>query len=116
MEKHDEEFTRRSGYRFNILIELLPSEESSAIPLETLLGKAKKVGYKETPEQLAVDISALIKRKEVTSAHVNGKTLHWKLPKGQREVRKRGLLIKLHAMDLSDEDLATLEKIVLKSK
>jgi len=116
MGESNEEFVRRSGYRFNLLIRSLPSEESSAIPLETLLTKAKGIGYRETPQQLAVDVSALMRRKEIASAQVNGKTLHWKLPKGQFEVRKRELLIKLHAKELTEDDLETLEKIVQKPK
>jgi hypothetical protein len=116
MAKFEEEFIRRTGHRFNLIMESLPSEESSAISMNALLDRVKRIGYKEVPEQLSVDVNALIKRKEVATALINGEQLHWKLPKGSFEVRKRRLLIKLHAMELTEEDLAALEKIAVMAR
>jgi hypothetical protein len=116
MEKAGEEFVRRSGHRFNLIIRSLPLAESLAISIEELLERVKKIGYKESPDQLRIDISALIKRNEVAESSLKGKSYYWSLPKGQNELRKRILLIRLHNMELTEEDIATLETIVRKSK
>ncbi|MGA2573922.1 MAG: hypothetical protein ABSF36_06995 [Candidatus Methanomethylicaceae archaeon] len=116
MEKTGEEFVRRSGHRFNLIIKSLPSAESLAISIEELLERLRKIGYRESPDQLRIDISALIKRKEVAESSLKGKSYYWSLPRGQNELRKRILLIKLHNMELTEEDIAALEKIAKKSK
>ena len=116
MEKIGEEFIRRSGHRFNLIIKSLPSAESSAISIEELLERVKKIGYKESSDQLLIDLSALIKRNEVAESIIKGNSQYRSLPRGLIELRKRILLIRLHTMELTEEDIATLETIVRKSK
>lgn len=116
MEKSGEEFIRRSGHRFNLIIRALPTTENSAISFDELFEKVKKLGYKENPDQFLIDLSALIKRKEIGEVSREGKVHYWAFPRGMKELRKRQLLIRLHNMDLSDEDLDALEKIAKKSK
>ena len=116
MEKLGEEFIRRSGHRFNLIIKSLPSAESSAISIEELLKRVKKIGYKESSDQLLIDLSALIKRNEVVESIIKGNSQYWSLPRGLFELRKRVLLIRLHNMELTEEDIAALEKIARKTK
>jgi len=116
MEQIREEFVRRSGHRFNLIIKSLPSTESLAISIEELLERLKIIGYRESIDQLHIDLSALIVRKEIAESSIMNKSYYWSLPRGQNELRKRILLIKLHNMELTEEDLTALEQIIKKSK
>jgi hypothetical protein len=116
MEKLREESTRRSGHRFNLIIKSLPSAESSAISIKELMERVKKLGYKESSDQLLIDLSALIKRNEVAESVIKGNSQYWSLPRGLFELRKRLLLIRLHNMELTEEDIIALEKIARKTK
>ncbi|MBM5805272.1 MAG: hypothetical protein FJZ49_04315 [Candidatus Verstraetearchaeota archaeon] len=116
MAKPSEEFIRRSGHRFNLIVKSLPRDESSAIPMDILLEKLKRLGYKEDLDQLAVDVGALVKRGELSFSIVGGRAVYWALEKGIFETRKRSALIKLHNMDLTEEDLEVLEGLAHKSK
>jgi hypothetical protein len=116
MAKPHEEFTRRTGHRFNLIVKSLPLDEASAIPMDVLLDKLKKLGYKEGLDQLAVDVGALIKRGELSFSIVAGRAVYWALVKGLLETRKRSALIKLHNMDLTEEDLRVLEGLAQKSR
>jgi len=109
MQNPSEEFRRRTGHRFNQIIRALPKSESEAVPMGILLEKLSKIGYKESLDQLAVDVSALVKRGEVAFSLVSGKAVYWVLGKGMFETRKRTALIKLHNMEITEEDLKALE-------
>jgi hypothetical protein len=115
MLKVGEEFARRTGHRFNIIIKSLPSEPSSGISFEDLLPKLQKLGYRESQDQLKIGLSALQNRQEIGSSLINGKTAYVALPKGLFESRKRSTLIKLHNIDITEEELKVLEKIALKT-
>lgn len=110
------EFARRTGHRFNIVIKSLPSSESNAITMEALSSKLQKIGYSEGEEQLTTDIAALMGRGEVCTCVRDGKTLFWATEKGLLETRKRQLLIKLHNMVLTEEDLKVLESIAQRKR
>jgi hypothetical protein len=116
MAKSSEEFVRRSGHRFNLIIRSLPQDEATAIPMGTLLEKLTKIGYKENLDQLAIDVGALVKRGEVSFSTVGGKAVYWALGRGLFETRKRSTLIRLHNMELTEEDLKILEGLALKSR
>lgn len=115
MFKAGEEFARRTGHRFNIIIKSLPSDPSSGMTFEDLLPKLQKLGYRESQDQLKIDLSALQNRQEIGSSLINGKTAYVALPKGLFESRKRSTLIKLHNMDITEEELKVLEKIARKA-
>ena len=106
-----EEFARRTGHRFNVIIKSLPTDQPSAMLAGALFEKLQKFGYKERLDQLNTDLYALIERKEIGSSSVEGKTTYWVLPHGLFETRKRSALIKLHNMDISEEELKSLERI-----
>lgn len=116
MQNPSEEFGRRTGHCFNLIIRTLPKSEPEAVPMDILLEKLSKFGYKESLDQLAVDVSALIKRGEVAFSLVSGKAVYWVLEKGLFETRKRTALIKLHNMELIEEDLKTLEGLTQKGR
>jgi hypothetical protein len=116
MQNPSEEFTRRSGHRFNLIIRALPKNETEAVSMGTLFEKLSKFGYKESLDQLAVDVSALVRRREVAFSLVSGKAEYWALDKGLFETRKRTALIKLHNMELTEEDLKVLEGLTQKGK
>ena len=116
MAKPSEEFVRRSGHRFNLIVRSLPQDEAYAIPMDVLLEKLRKLGYKEDLDQLAIDVGALVKRGELSFSIVAGRAVYWALGKGLLESRKRALLIKLHNMDLTEEDLKVLERLAHKGK
>jgi hypothetical protein len=111
MPNPSDEFQRRTGHRFNLIIKSLPSSESEAITLDALQARLKKIGYLETSEQLAVDVAALIRRKEVSQATSGQNPVFWVLAKGLFEIRKRKALIMLHNSDISEDDLKELEAI-----
>lgn len=116
MSPHSEEFVRRTGHRFNIIVKTLPTSEDEAIPMETLHGKLVQRGYKEGIDQLAVDVGALVKRGEVSFSLMSGAAVYWVMEKGLLEVRKRAALIRLHNMEISEEDLVELERLARKGK
>jgi hypothetical protein len=116
MQNPSEEFVRRSGHRFNLIIRALPKSETEAISMDILFEKLSKFGYKESLDQLAVDISALVRRGEVAFSLVSGKAMYWALEKGLFETRKRTALIKLHNMELTEEDLKALEGLAQKGR
>jgi hypothetical protein len=116
MAKPSEEFIRRSGHRFNLIVRSLPQDEASAIPMDVLLERLKKVGYKENLDQLAIDVGALVKRGELSLSIVAGRAVYWTLEKGLLETRKRSALIKLHNMELTEGDIKVLEELAQKSR
>lgn len=111
MPNPSDEFQRRTGHRFNLIIKSLPAAESNAITMDMLFERLKKIGYLESPDQLSVDVSALIKRKEIAQSASGEGALYWVLEKGLFEIRKRKALIKIHNMELSEDDLKALEAI-----
>jgi hypothetical protein len=116
MSPHSQEFARRTGHRFNIIVKTLPTSEDEAIPMEVLHGKLLKRGYREGIDQLAVDVGALVKRGEVSFSLMSGTAVYWVMEKGLFEARKRAALIRLHNMEISEENLAELERLVKKGK
>ena len=116
MAKPSEEFIRRSGHRFNLIVRSLPQDEASAIPMDALLEKLGKIGYKENLDQLAIDVGALVKRGELSFSIVAGRAVYWALGTGLFETRKRSALIKLHNIELTEEDLKVLEGLAQKSR
>lgn len=116
MQNPSEEFSRRTGHRFNLIIRALPKSEPQAVPMDNLLENLSKFGYKESLDQLAVDVSALVKRGEVAFSLVSGKAVYWVLEKGLFETRKRTALIKLHNIELTEEDLKALEGLAQKGR
>lgn len=116
MSPYSEEFVRRSGHRFNIIVKTLSTSEDEAIPMETLHQKLVQRGYREGIDQLAVDVGALVKRGEVSFSLMSGSAVYWATAKGLFEVRKRAALIRLHNLEISEEDLAELERLARKGK
>jgi len=116
MSPHSEEFVRRTGHRFNIIVTTLPTSEDEAIPMEALHERLVQRGYREGIDQLAVDIGALVKRGEVSFSLMSGAAVYWVMEKGLLEARKRAALIKLHNMEISEEDLVELERLARKGK
>jgi hypothetical protein len=110
------EFAQRTGHRFNLIIKSLPTSESGAIGFAALYEKLKKLGYVESQDQLSTDMKALATRGEIMSAGVGGDAKYWASEKGRFEVRKRTALIKLHNMDLTEEDVKLLEEIAQKRR
>jgi len=116
MAKPSEEFIRRSGHRFNLIVRSLPQDEASAIPMDALLEKVAKIGYKENLDQLAIDVGALVKRGELSFSIIANKAVYWALGKGLFETRKRSALIRLHNLELTEDDLKVLEGLALKRR
>ena len=116
MPNHPNEFAQRTGHRFNLIIKSLPTDSSNAISIESLLEKLKRLGYSEGLEQLLVDVGALSTRGEVATSTAGGNAVYWTTDKGRFETRKRTALIKLHNMDLTEEDVRALEDIAQKRR
>ena len=113
--QHDE-FSRRTGHRFNLIIKSLPAKQSDAVSIEDLHAKLKKLGYVETEDQLVTDVSALMGRNEVSTCGSGSKKLYYTTERGHFETRKRTALIMLHNMEISEEDLKIIENIAHKKK
>lgn len=113
---HREEFARRTGHRFNLIVRTLPASEDEAFPMEALHEKLVRRGYGEGVDQLAVDVGALVKRGEVSFSLMSGAAVYWATAKGLFEARKRSALIRLHNVEISEEDLAALERLARKGK
>ncbi|MBC7121047.1 MAG: hypothetical protein H5T33_05680 [Candidatus Methanosuratus sp.] len=107
-------FSDRTGHRFNHIVKTLPDDPSNGLTIEELLLKLRKTGYRGGIEGLRVDLQELLRRGEVTSFDQDGKLVYWRLPRGRLEYRKRSALIKLHNMELTEEDVRKLEEIVEK--
>ncbi len=110
------EFQKRAGHRFNLITRSLPKDAASAVQADELLQRLKRLGYPEGIEQLKVDLGALIKRGEISISDAGGKEAYYVLPKGIFETRKRTALIRIHNVDISEEDLELLEQISRRGK
>ncbi|MDI9644891.1 MAG: hypothetical protein QFX35_06715 [Candidatus Verstraetearchaeota archaeon] len=104
-------FSSRAGHRFNQIIRSLPGDASLGLTIEELLLKLKPLGYRGGIEGLKVDLQELIRRGEVASSQEEGKTVYWCLPRGKIELRKRTVLIRLHNLELREEDIEALEEV-----
>lgn len=105
-------FSGRTGHRFNHIIKSLPDDPSRGITIEELLLKLRATGYRGGIEGLKVDLQELIRRGEVGQSELEGKNVYWCLPRGGLEFRKRSALIRLHNMELSEDEISRLEEIV----
>lgn len=105
------EFSGRTGHRFNQIIRILPDSQQEGLTIEEILLKVRGAGYKGGIEGLRVDIQELMRRGEVASGDHDGKVVYWRLPRGVLEHRKRAALIRLHNMELNEEDVRRLEAI-----
>lgn len=113
--KPGEEFQKRAGHRFNLIIRSMPKLSSEAITAEALLQKIQRLGYLESLDQLKIDLSALKKRGEVSAAAEDGDA-YYVLPKGIFETRKRTALIRIHNLEICEADLDLLEAISRRGK
>lgn len=116
MPPHPQEFARRTGHRFNIIVKSLPTREYEAIPMEALHERLSKRGYREGLDQLAVDVGALVRRGEVAFSLMGGAAAYWVTERGLFEARKRTALIKLHNAEISEGDLLELERLARKGR
>lgn len=111
-----EEHARRAGHRFNIIVKALPGNEDEALPMESIQALLAKRGYGGDLDGLAVDIGALVKRGEVAFSLMSGAAVYWVTERGRFEARKRIALMKLHNADISEEELAELERLARRGK
>ncbi|MEM2125165.1 MAG: hypothetical protein QXX77_08440 [Candidatus Methanosuratincola sp.] len=107
-------FSGRTGHRFNHIIRSLPEDPSGGMTIEELLLKLRATGYRGGIEGLRVDLQELLRRGEVGQSQQEGKNVYWCLPRGKLEFRKRSALIRLHNMELSEDEIRKLEEIVEK--
>lgn len=107
-------FSGRTGHRFNHIIRSLPEDPSGGLTIEELLLKLRATGYRGGIEGLRVDLQELLRRGEVGHSQQEGKNVYWCLPRGKLEFRKRSALIRLHNMELSEDEIRRLEEIVEK--
>ena len=107
-------FSGRTGHRFNHIIKSLPDDPSQGLTIEELLLKLRVTGYRGGIEGLRVDLQELIRRGEVGQSEQEGKNVYWCLPRGRLELRKRSALIRLHNMELGEDEIRKLEEIVEK--
>ncbi|MDI9609599.1 MAG: hypothetical protein QFX34_04885 [Candidatus Verstraetearchaeota archaeon] len=107
-------FSGRTGHRFNHIIRSLPEDPSGGMTIEELLLKLRATGYRGGIEGLRVDLQELLRRGEVGHSQQEGKNVYWCLPRGKLEFRKRSALIRLHNMELSEDEIRKLEEIVEK--
>lgn len=107
-------FSGRTGHRFNHIIRSLPEDPSGGMTIEELLLKLRATGYRGGIEGLRVDLQELLRRGEVGHSQQEGKNVYWCLPRGKLEFRKRSALIRLHNMELSEDEIRRLEEIVEK--
>ncbi len=105
-------FSGRTGHRFNHIIKSLPDDPSRGLTIEELLLKLRTTGYRGGIESLKVDLHELIRRGEVGQFEQEGKNVYFCLPRGRLEFRKRSALIRLHNMELNEDDIRRLEEIV----
>ena len=114
MSKQVSEFSGRTGHRFNLIIKALPRSETEAVPLDLLLKRLERLGYMGELDQLALDVSNLVQRSEVAFTLAEGHAVYWALERGLFETRKRAALIKLHNIEMTEEDLKVLESLARK--
>ncbi|MEJ5293023.1 MAG: hypothetical protein WHS82_05435 [Candidatus Methanosuratincola sp.] len=105
-------FSGRTGHRFNHIIKSLPDDPSDGLTIEELLLKLRATGYRGGIEGLKVDLQELIRRGEVGQSEQEGKNVFWCLQRGRLEFRKRSALIRLHNMELTEDEIRRLEEIV----
>lgn len=104
-------FSGRAGHRFNQIIKNLPEDPSSGITIEELLLRLRSSGYQGGIAGLRVDLQELMRRGEVGSSQKEGRTVYICLQRGRLELRKRSALIKLHNLELSEQDIEVLEEV-----
>lgn len=110
------EHASRTGHRFNVIMKALPTSEDEALPMGSIHALLAKRGYGGDIDELSMDIGALVKRGEVTFSLMSGAAVYWATDKGRFESRKRVALMKLHNADISEEDLAELERLAKRGK
>jgi len=116
MSQHGNEFVRRSGHRFNVIIRSLPMSENKAVPMGALHEKLLLGGYRKNIDQLTTDVGALVKRGEVASGLMGSTAVYWATDKAALETRKRLALIRLHNVEISEADLVELERLLKKDR
>ncbi len=110
------EAKQRTGHRFNIIVKNLPEKSDTALTFNELLKKIKASGYVGGKAVLEENLNALERRKEIAvKAEPSGTKKYHVTARGRIEYRKRIALIKLHIAELSQEDIAVLEKMAEKS-
>ncbi len=116
MPEHSKEFAGRTGHRFNMIIKTLPTTEEEALPMEALHRELRDRGYAGGIDQLAVDVGALVRRGEVSFSLMSGAAVYWATEKGLFETRKRAALIRLHNVEITEEDLVKLERLARRGR
>jgi hypothetical protein len=106
------EIRQRTGHRFNIIIKNLPENSDSAITFDELLRRVEVNAYLGGEIELTENLDALEKRREIgVIVDPNGTRRYWATGRGRMENRKRIALIKLHTAELTEAEIATLEKM-----
>jgi len=106
------ELRQRTGHRFNIIIKSLPENSDSAITYNELLRRVEAGGYLGGKNELAENLDALERRKEIgVISGSEGIKRYWATKRGKRENRKRVALIMLHTVELTEDEIIALEKM-----
>ncbi|WP_309491952.1 hypothetical protein [Candidatus Hecatella orcuttiae] len=111
------EIRQRTGHRFNIVIQSLPEDSEAAMTFEELFRRVKAKEFLGDEAELAENLDALEKRREIgVKTGPDQVKRYWATPRGKLETRKRKALIKLHTQELTENEVAALERMASKPK
>lgn len=112
-----DEIRQRTGHRFNIVIQSLPEDSGASITFEELFRRVKTKEFVGNQDELAENLDALEKRKEIgVKIEPDQTKRYWATARGKLETRKRVALIKLHTQELTEDEVAALEKMASRPK